>query len=535
MRTRFALALSAVTLVAMSPVQAEWSLTILHFNDLHARYSPFNAQGLDCSPADVAKNNCFGGIAKLVEVARERRVEIEQNGGHVLLLNGGDLFQGSLFYAFYKGKAGAPLMDALNLDAMVVGNHEFDDGPSVLAEFVDAVNFSVLGANVEVTQGSRLADLLSDFVLFEKGGERVAVIGVVAEDTAKLSSPGAHVQILPIEDALPPIISAVEAEGVEKIILLSHVGLDRDRELVARIPGIDLIVGGHSHTLLANRSEDAQGPYPVFVEGPDGTSVPIVQVGSRGSHLGEIEVTFEDGGRVIRAEGEPILLDGTKGEDGHVARMVAGFAKPLQEWQEMPVGMVAGPVDGAHASCRFRECAMGNLVADAIMWKTAAFGTEIVITNAGGIRASFDAGEVTQGDVLSALPFGNTVSTFLLSGWDVQAALENGVSQAKEGAGKFPQVAGIRFAWQASAPAGERLLAVEMIGPHGAVTALDPDRMYRVASNSFLRRGGDGYDVFMTGAVDAYDYGPNMEEMLVDYLGAHFPIAPRVEGRIIER
>ena len=169
---------------------------------------------------------------------------------------------------------------------------------------------------------------------------------------------------------------------------------------------------------------------------------------------------------------------------------------------------------------------MGNLIADAILARTADQGIQVAIVNGGGIRASIDARRVTMGEVLTVLPFQNTLSTFQVTGETLMAALENGVSQVEEGAGRFPQVAGMTFAFDASQPAGSRVSDVTVGG-----APLDPAATYGVVSNNYVRNGGDGYAMFRD-AANAYDFGPDLADVTAEYLAANAPYAPYTDGRI---
>ena len=178
---------------------------------------------------------------------------------------------------------------------------------------------------------------------------------------------------------------------------------------------------------------------------------------------------------------------------------------------------------------------MGNLIADAMLSRVQDQGVEIALMNSGGIRASIDEGEVTMGEVLTVLPFQNTLATFRLSGKDVVAALENGVSQVEEVKGRFPQVAGLKFIWDPEMPAGEgRVTEVLVAGPDG-FAPIDPDRLYGVVSNDYVRKGGDGYDVFADNAEDVYDYGPSLDAVVADFLSAGDDYEPALDGRIATR
>lgn len=174
---------------------------------------------------------------------------------------------------------------------------------------------------------------------------------------------------------------------------------------------------------------------------------------------------------------------------------------------------------------------MGDLVADAMLDRVKGQGVTIAIINGGGLRASIDAGDVTMGEVLTVLPFQNTLATFQLRGSDVVAALENGVSQIDQGAGRFPQVAGLKYAFDVSKPVGSRISDVQVL-QGDSWRPIDTGATYGVVSNNYMRAGGDGYKIFSTNAVNAYDYGPGLELVLADYLGQHTPYKPYTDGRI---
>jgi 5'-nucleotidase len=196
------------------------------------------------------------------------------------------------------------------------------------------------------------------------------------------------------------------------------------------------------------------------------------------------------------------------------------------------IGSSSATIDGSRETCRAKECEMGTLVAEAMLDKTAAQGVTLAIQNGGGLRASIDSGDVTMGEVLTVLPFQNTIATFKLKGADVVAALENGVSQIADGAGRFPQVAGMRYAFDASAPAGSRITAVEIATADG-FAPIDPEAIYGVVSNNYMRSGGDGYGIFASNGIDAYDFGPGLEQVVADYIAANSPYSPALRGNVV--
>ena len=175
---------------------------------------------------------------------------------------------------------------------------------------------------------------------------------------------------------------------------------------------------------------------------------------------------------------------------------------------------------------------MGNLVADAMLERVAGQGITIAIQNGGGVRASIDEGVVTMGEVLTVLPFQNTIATFQLKGSDIVAALENGLSKIEEGAGRYPQVSGLKYTYDASKEPGSRVVSVEVETGEDEFASIDPETVYGVVTNNYMRGGGDGYAVFADKGMKAYDFGPNLEEAVAEYLGENSPYTPYVDGRI---
>ncbi len=529
-RILVALAGAASLLAIASTAQADYRLNILHINDLHSRIEPISKFDGTCSAEDDAAGECFGGIARVKTYLDERRAALAD--ANVLTLDAGDQFQGSLYYSTYKGAAAVEFMNQMGFDAMAVGNHEFDDGPQVLADFIAKATFPVISGNTSTYYEPLLKDKFPGYVIVEKGGEKIGIVSVLATDTNETSSPGPNVAFVDEIRYLKSTIPEIESKGVNKIIVLSHVGLNKDMEIAAAVPGIDVIVGGHSHTYLSASDPSRAGAYPTWVSAPDGTLVPVVQAYAYSKYVGELVVDFDDAGNVLFAAGDTKLLDSSIVKDAAFDARVKELGAPIQELMNTVIGSSTGPIDGSRDTCRAKECEMGVLVAEAMLDKTAAQGVTLAIANGGGLRASIDAGEVTMGEVLTVLPFQNTIATFKLKGADVVAALENGVSQIADGAGRFPQVAGMRYAFDAAAPVGSRITAVEVATADG-FAAIDPEAVYGVVSNNYMRSGGDGYKVFATKGMDAYDFGPGLEQVVADYIAANSPYTPALRGNIV--
>ncbi len=524
MFTRFLTSAAALAITAGMSA-AEYKLTILHTNDFHARFEPISKYDSGCSEEKNLEGACFGGSARLVSAVGAAR----ERAGNSILVDGGDQFQGTLFYTYYKGKIAAEMMNKLGYDAMTVGNHEFDDGPEVLRGFMDAVDFPVLMSNADVSGEPLLAGTLAKSTVIEKAGEKIGLIGLTPQDTDELASPGPNVIFTDPSHAVQGEVDKLTAMGVTKIVVLSHSGYDVDQRVAANTNGVDVIVGGHSNTYLSNTSDRAKGPYPTMVG-----NTAIVQAYAYGKFLGELNVTFDDAGEIVSAQGEPLIMDAAITEDAETQARITQLAGPLEEIRQKVVALSAGLIEGDRSVCRVQECAMGNLVADAMLDRVKDQGISISIANSGGVRASIDEGDVTMGEVLTVLPFQNTLSTFEVSGQTVIDALENGVSQVEEVKGRFPQVAGLKFTWDASIAPNEGRIQSVMVMMQGEWRAIDPAATYGVVSNNYVRGGGDGYKMFRS-ADNVYDFGPDVADVLAEYLAQSGPYAPYVDGRITRK
>ncbi|MEM1065126.1 MAG: bifunctional metallophosphatase/5'-nucleotidase [Pseudomonadota bacterium] len=525
---------AAALAVTAGAASAEYTLHILHINDLHSRIEPINRFDSTCSAEDNAEGKCFGGVARVATKINELRDELTAAGENVIVLDAGDQFQGSMMYTTYKGEVEAEFMNVIGFDAMAVGNHEFDDGPEKLAEFVNAVEFPVISGNLDLSQSNVLNGLVEDHLVLEVGGEKIGIISALATDTVETSSPGDAVIFQDEIDALAADVEALTADGVTKIIALNHVGLPKDVAIAEAVPGIDAIVGGHSHTYLSASDPDRAGAYPTWVSQEDGTLVPVVQAYAYSKYVGHLELTFDEAGNLVYAEGDTIVLDASVEEDAGIVARVAELAGPIEELKNTVVASSAAPIDGERESCRAVECEMGNLVADAMLDRVKDQGITLAIQNGGGLRASIDEGEVTMGEILTVLPFQNTLATFEATGQQIIDALENGVSQVEEGAGRFPQVSGMKYTWDAAAEPGSRIVEV-MVADGDAFAPIDPAATYGVVTNNYMRNGGDGYAMFEEG-MNAYDFGPGLELVVADFMAAKgSSYEPYTDGRITQQ
>lgn len=514
---------AAVLALSGGMASADYSLTILHTNDFHARFEPISKYNSGCSAEDNDEGKCFGGSARLVTAVEAARARSNNS----ILVDGGDQFQGTLFYTYYKGALAAEMMNKLGYDGMTVGNHEFDDGPEVLRGFMDTVDFPILMSNADVSGEELLADVLKKSTVIERGGEKIGLIGLTPQNTDELASPGDNIVFTDPVGAVQQEVDKLTAEGVNKIIVLSHSGYLTDQRVAAETTGVDVIVGGHSNTYLSNVSENASGPYPTMVG-----DTAIVQAYAYGKFLGELNVTFDDDGNLVEAVGEPLIMDAAVAEDEGTKARIGEAAAPLEEIRNKVVGSAAAAIEGSRDICRHQECEMGNLVADAMLDRVKDQGIHVALANSGGLRASIDAGEVTMGEIYTVLPFQNTLSTFQVTGATLKDALENGMGQFDDpdDDGRFPQVAGMTFTFDGAAATGERVTDI-MIMDGDSYAPLDMDKVYGVVSNDYVRNGGDGYKMFRD-AMNAYDFGPDLADVVVEFMAARGDYQPYLDGRM---
>lgn len=523
--------LTCLLLAAAPSVGSAWDLTVLHTNDVHSHLLEFDDAGRLCLDDEP---QCAGGVARLATVVQAERAR----GTGVLLVDAGDQFQGSALFTKHRGQAAARFMNLLGYDAMVVGNHEFDLGPKVLAEFAQALSFPLLAANVEVSGLPALSRALLPYAIVVRDGRKIGIIGAVTPETSFLSRPGPDVRFEALAPAVEMAACELRAVGVDVVVCLTHQGYAQDLELAARVPGLDVVVGGHSHTALGE-VEGAAGPYPTVVSSPEGLPVLVVSDGKWGRALGVLRVEFDEAGVPVAWSGAPRPLDPEVPRDAETLESVREYVVELKEFLGEPAGSLRAPLTADRTQCRTGECAMGNVVADASLAALGSAGAQLALVNAGSIRTGLPQGPVTQRDVATALPFSNTLVLARLMGSDILAALEHGVGRAASdqsdmgGTGRFLQVAGLRYAWTPDNPPGSRILSVDVRQPEGGYALLESGREYVVVINDFLAAGGDGFAMLQSGARGAYDTSLTQAQALREWLVAHSPLAAGQDGRIL--
>lgn len=490
---------SAVSPQVTLPPGKAVDVTILHINDTHAHLE------------DVARR------ATLV-----RQIRDEVGAGDLLMFDSGDVFMGTPYYNLSKGQADLDFMNTLGYDAMTLGNHEFDSYdkmPKYLDDFILNAKFPIVCSNIDFSKVPELKGKILPHLVIERNGEKFGVIGLLTEETVEISKPGKNVVISDHVDAAKQAVAELQKKGINKIIALTHIGWDNDIDLAQKVSGIDIILGGHSHTKPA--------VYPTVVQNAE--PVLVVQAEAYDKYLGRLDVSFNEKGVITKQSGSLLTIKDAAEDEEYTARL-AKYKAPIDDLKKAIVGKTLVDLDAERAHIRTMETNFGNLVADACLASAEAAKATIALVNGGAIRSSIPAGDVSLGQILEAIPFNNDIVIFDITGENLVAALENGVSKVEAVEGRFPQVAGLRFAWDSGSPPGSRVKSVDVKTEDG-FKPLDRSAVYRMVTNSYLFSGGDGYTALQKGTNVQYlgfvDY-----DMVTEYVEKNSPVSPRVEGRI---
>ncbi|CAN5545966.1 5'-nucleotidase C-terminal domain-containing protein [soil metagenome] len=450
-----------------------------------------------------------GGLARVMTLKKQ----IQKESPHMLFLFAGDTISPSVESITHKGAQMIESWNTVGLDYATFGNHEFDFGPEVLRERIKESRFAWIAANViDKKTGKTFAEAES-FVIREFDGVKIGIFGLVLPETKTTSRPGPDVDFLNPCETATKVVSDIHARGAKVVVALTHLSMQQDKE-VARCADVDVIIGGHEHTLL----ESAAGGAPIF------------KMTSDARELGRIDLNIsKTSGELESIDWKVIQVTSETMEDQEFATIYRRYGRLLKEHSQS-VGRARVALDARSAENRTRETNVGNMVADAFLGAT---GADVALLNGGSIRADtiISQGTLTKRDLLSILPFKNKVVKLELTGVMLRAALEHGVSRSAEDnePGRFPQVAGLRFTFDASHPPGSRVLEVTVNGQ-----PLDDNRKYTLATTNFLAvDGGDGY-AMLKGArrLISPEQGESDFDILRRGIMAARSIAPKIDGRI---
>ncbi|MDR9825113.1 bifunctional metallophosphatase/5'-nucleotidase, partial [Vibrio sp. FNV 38] len=561
-----------------------FEMSIAHINDTHSSFdevkSSFeNDYLLNGKPVYTS----FGGHPRLLEAANQYRDQAKLEDRSMLFLHGGDAWQGSAYFKINEGKMNADILSRMGLDAMAMGNHEFDLDNATLAEFLEAVNFPVLGANMDVSADADLknASNLHSYALFSFDGNTkqrvsinnlpadkhvVAVIGTVLEDMPSISPNVGDVTFSSEVESTQDTVDQLKAKGINKIVLLTHLGLERDIRIAESVNGVDVIVGGHSHTLMGDFTDLGWGnnaEYAQIIVNPDGGETCIVQAGEKAQAIGHADVQFDENGNILICDGGNTLLSSDKffsdnlreqsletadeddvldfidrrafieitEEEQALREHIDKEYKPALEeaygdiitYVEEELNHERRPNDGSSDEHGSR---VAPLVGEGwlhwanqqdVLDATGFDKVDIALVGAGGVRNSLEQGDLREGHIsLELLPFANYLSVLELKGEQIRQLIEETVTDSlidTNHMGKFPYVAGMRYTFEESVAQTQGELTtfeVQVTDGQGDMTwqAIEDNNTYVVTTTNYNANGNDDWSAMyeaQQNSVNRYD------------------------------
>ncbi|ORZ37346.1 Metallo-dependent phosphatase-like protein, partial [Catenaria anguillulae PL171] len=474
-----------------------FNMTLIHTNDLHARFDQFSRSGIDCTAADIANKTCYGGIARIKTITDKIRAT-EPN---VYMLDAGDQFQGTMFYSYYKGNITAEFMNAFGYDAFSIGNHEFDDGPAHLAKFLRKLHVPALSSNIDTAAEPAMIGLVAPYVVLTKYNAKIGIVGYITQTTPDITATGPNLRF---SDPIAPVQRAVDELhklGVNRIICVSHNGYLDDQRVARGTKGVSLIVGGHSHSLLHNDNvtfPQAAGPYPTAVKNLDGETTYIVQAKMWGEWVGHISMGWDANNKLTHLNGEPIRMTMDIAQHKETQDIVNKWREPFDAMTKVVIGNSPVALPNG-APCKTRGCGLGYLMAESLRQSyTGSLGkdkTVIGFIQDGGLRAGLPQGAVTVGNVLSIQPFSNSQVEMPINGTALVDMLENCAAGTHKFNGRavtaFCQYSGVRATADRSKPVFQRVSNVQIRDNNGNWAPVDPNTEYAMVCSDFIATGGD--------------------------------------------
>jgi 5'-nucleotidase / UDP-sugar diphosphatase len=475
------------------------TVTLLHINDVY----------------EIAPVKGQGGLAELMTLLRQERAQ----HANTITTVSGDFLSPSILSGVTKGAQMVELFNALGVDLVTFGNHEFDFGPDILETRIAESYFPWLGTNVR-DSGDRPFGGAVATAIKTVGDVKIGFLGIVTPESAVLSSGGPGIRFIDPVAAATAAVAELRQAGANVVIALTHLGFEEDRALSRAVPGIDVIVGGHDHD-----------PITFYEHG-----VLLHKSGSDAHFLGAIDLTIRTdqtsgSKRTSVSPAWRMIANSGVAPDPTVAAIVKTYTDRLDAELDKVIGKTAVELDSRVDTVRTGEGRIGNLIADALR---DSLGADLALANGGGIRGNrvLAAGStLTRKDILSELPFGNLDVLIELHGADLLTALENGVSGVEQKAGRFPQTAGLTIVYDPKAESGKRLRAVSVGGKPVVREAL-----YRVATSDYMAAGGDGYAALTRGKLlSDTRFAKLLATTVAEYIERQGTVAPQLEGRIAAR
>jgi len=498
---RFAAGILLIAILCASSACAETArITFILVNDIYLMADQMMPDG-----------KRRGGCARLAAVVKAERAK----GANVIFAHAGDTLSPSLMSGLDRGARVLTLTNLLAPDIFAPGNHEFDFGKATFLQRMAEAKFPLYAANLRGADGQPLPNF-KDRSITTVDGVRIGLTGATYDETPRASSPEDLI-FLPTVATTKDAAETLRREGADFVVAVVHASREQDYAIFES-RAVDLVLSGHDHDLFI----EFDGGNAIVESSYDAHYVTAIDV--------VITVKEENGRRSVTWWPQFRIIDtATVTPDPEVAAVVAAYEGELGKELDAALGTTAVALDSRTATVRTREAAIGNLVADAMRASTHA---NAAVTNGGGIRGGqiYPPGTtLTARDVLTELPFDNRVVAIDISGADLARALENGLSQLPNPGRRFPQISGLTIEADASRPTGNRIVSIKV-----GDAPLDERKIYRLATNDFMARGGDGYSVFrdakpLLSALDA----PLLSNAVIAYIKALGTVRSSVDGRIV--
>ena len=516
-------------------------LNLIHINDHHSHLEE-EKMDLVLNGKKVTVN--VGGMPRMIQ----RITDLKKSSKNNLVLHAGDALSGTLYYTLFKGKADAALMNVGHFDLFTLGNHEFDDGNTVLKNFLDELKIPVVSANVIPDKGSILEGKWTPYVIKKIDGQDVAIVGLdVVGKTIESSSPGKDIKFHDEVETAKKMVAELQAKGINKIIFLSHAGYEKNLEIAEKVSGIDVIITGDTHYLLGESYKEyglkPVAEYPKKIMSPAGEPVYVAEAWCYSHMVGNMKIKFNDKGVVTELKAEPTIVIGDnlfevkndKGEksqlqgkekediikyinsrkdikfvkeDPAAQKVLARYKAEKNELGKKEIGNITQEIPGGSANRipndKNPEGSLATtLVSETVLHTLKNMGTgniDMVILNSGGVRISLTPGKISYDDAYTLLPFtSNTIYILKMNGAEIKQVIEDSLNFALDGgsSGAFPYGAGIRFEATREGTLGTRVKKIEVLDAKtNKWVPIDAKKTYTVGTNSYIAAGKDGYTTF---------------------------------------
>ncbi|WP_070966349.1 bifunctional metallophosphatase/5'-nucleotidase [Vibrio sonorensis] len=529
-------------------------LIVAHVNDTHSYFEPTSLQlSLEINGEKLSPYVSAGGFARIATRLEQLKQDAKRMQKGFLFLHSGDCFQGTLYFSLFKGRANADLLNALNPHAMTLGNHELDMGNEPVGQFVNSINFPLLAGNWDLTNelsGKEYplkgkpnvldydsASGTAKWITHLVNEEPIAIFGLSIDKMADIANPDSDTPFVNATETARKTVELIRSNGINKIILLSHLGYEGDLQLAEDVEGISLIVGGHSHRLQGDFDDIGLGKDDEY--GIKVNDTHIVQSGCHALTLGHCAIYFDEHGKVTSFQGRNELLLGRRlflnadmsetGDDEHhevaceylnahqgvvvckkdptlTDLLRNKYQNKVRELQQKVIAKAEANLYHTRIPDEKGPSIVAPLVAESFYYCMKQLGHDVdfAIHNAGGVRKGIEIGELTVADIAGKLlPFAVPIGVYQITGRVLQLTLEGAINNAINngfqgtGSGSYPYVYNLKFDYHADKPAGERISELYLRNTNGEWNAVESDKVYRGTSSAYTMKGKEGYEALL--------------------------------------